>query len=122
VANFVRAVQSRKGSDLRADALQGHLSAACCHMANVSHRLGTQSTPEAILERTGCNGQLTDAFQRRREHLRENGVDLRNTRGVLGPWVSLDPKTERFVGEFAEGANALATRTYRQPFAVPPLA
>ena len=122
MANFVRAVQSRKGSDLRADALQGHLSAACCHMANVSHRLGTQSTPEAILERTGCNGQLTDAFQRRREHLRENGVDLRNTRGVLGPWVSLDPKTERFVGEFAEGANALATRTYRQPFAVPPLA
>jgi len=72
--------------------------------------------------RTDCNGQLTDAFQRRREHLRENGVDLRNTRGVLGPWVSLDPKTERFVGEFAEGANALATRTYRQPFAVPPLA
>jgi predicted dehydrogenase len=122
VANFVHAVQSRKSGDLRADALQGHLSAACCHMANVSHRLGTQSTPEAILERTRGNDQLTDAFQRCREHLRDNGVDLGNTRGVLGPWVSLDPKTERFVGEFSEGANALATRTYRQPFAVPPLA
>ena len=40
LSNFVAAVRSRKASDLAAEALQGHLSAACCHMANVSHRLG----------------------------------------------------------------------------------
>jgi len=122
VANFVHAVQSRKGGDLRADALQGHLSAACCHMANVSHRLGALSTPEAILERTQCNHDLNDTYQRCREHLRINGVDLSATRGVLGPWVSLDPATEQFVGEFADKANAVAMRTYREPFAVPHLA
>ena len=47
LSNFVAAVRSRKASDLAAEALQGHLSAACCHMANISHRLGKQSSPEA---------------------------------------------------------------------------
>src|SRR6202035_5326424 len=48
LSNFVAAVRSRKAGDLAAEALQGHLSAACCHMANISHRLGKQSSPEAI--------------------------------------------------------------------------
>jgi predicted dehydrogenase len=119
VANFIDAVRSRKAGDLRADALQGHLSAACAHMANVSHRIGALSSPEAILERTQSNHELTDAFQRCRQHLKANDVDLGVTRGVLGPWVTLDPEKEQFVGPFAEQANALAMRTYRKPFVVP---
>ena len=122
VANFVDAVRSRNAGDLRADALQGHLSAACTHMANVSHRIGALSSPEAILERIRSNHELTDAFQRCREHLQANGVDLGATRGVLGPWVTLDGEKEQFVGQFAEQANALAMRTYREPFVVPTLA
>src|SRR5438067_7163246 len=45
---FLAGVRSRKASDLAAEALAGHRSTACCHMANVSHRLGKQSSPEAI--------------------------------------------------------------------------
>ena len=41
---------------------------------------------------------------------------------MLGPWVNYDAKQERFVGEFADQANQLAQRTYREPFVVPKLA
>ena len=119
LSNFVSAVRSRKASDLAAEALQGHLSTACCHMANISHRLGKQSAPEAIGEAIQANRELSDAFERCREYLRENGVDLSATPAVLGPWVTFDPKLERFVDGFAKQANGLSHREYRQPFEVP---
>jgi predicted dehydrogenase len=121
LANFVAAVRSRKPGDLAAEALQGHLSAACFHMANISHRLGRQSPPEAIRSSIEGNGELTDAFERCREYLRENGVDLGATLATLGPWVTFDPKEEQFVREFAGEANKLARRSYREPFVVPEL-
>ena len=37
LANFMAAVRSRETSELAAEALVGHHSAACCHMANISH-------------------------------------------------------------------------------------
>ena len=37
--NFVGAVRSRKPEDVRGDILEGHLSSALCHLANVSYRL-----------------------------------------------------------------------------------
>ncbi len=38
VDNFLQAVKSRKHTDLNADIGEGHLSAALCHMANISYR------------------------------------------------------------------------------------
>ena len=37
--NFVKAVRSRRPEDVRGDILDGHLSSALCHLANVSYRL-----------------------------------------------------------------------------------
>jgi len=119
LSNFIAAVRSREASDLAAEALQGHLSAACCHMANISQRLGNQSPPEAIRATVEGNRELTDAFDRCREYLRENGVDLGATPATLGPWVTFDPKEERFVQDFADAANKLSRRQYREPFVVP---
>lgn len=119
MANFIAAVRSRKVADLHAEAVEGHLSAAGCHMANISHRLGKQTPPEAIQETIRANPALSDAFERCREYLRENGVDLGATPPVLGPWVSYDARQERFVGEFADRANELSRRAYRAPFVVP---
>ena len=118
---FLTAVRSRKTSDLAAEALEGHRSTACCHMANVSHRLGKQSSPEAIKAAMTGNSEMTDAFERCREYLRENGVDLDATAATLGPWVTFDEKQGRFVGDFAQGANELSRRDYRAPFVVPEL-
>src|SRR5258707_14878681 len=103
-------VRSRKASDLAAEALEGHRSTACCHMANVSPRLGKQSSPEAIRAAITGNAEMAAAFERCRAYLRENGVALDATSAPLGPWVSLDAKQGRFVGDFADAANELSRR------------
>ena len=118
-ANFIKAVRSRKVSDLNADVLDGHLSSALCHMGGISHRLGVQAGPEKIVERLGNSRGMTETFERFQEHLLVNGVDLQQTPRTLGPWLTMDPKTERFTGEFAQEANALCRREYRAPFVLP---
>ena len=90
-------------------------------MANVSYRLGKQSPPEAIQETVRANPEFLDAFERCREHLRANEVDLAATPAVLGPWLTYDAQQEQFVGGFARQANALSQRDYRAPFVVPKL-
>jgi hypothetical protein len=91
-------------------------------MANISHRLGQLRAPQEIQEIAKTNADISDAFERCRAYLRDNGVDLQTSQAVAGPWVTLDAEQERFVGEFAEGANKLARREYRKPFVVPELA
>jgi len=91
-------------------------------MANVSYRLGKQAQPEIIRKTIHGNGELSDAFDRCRDYLRENEVNLDATPAVLGPWVTFDPKKERFVNDFAEQANMLSQREYRKPFVVPKIA
>lgn len=121
VANFIVAVRSRKVEELNAEARVGQVSATCSHMANISHRLGRQAPPEAILATLGNNSELADAFTRCRDYLRANGVDLATSRAVIGPWVSFDAVQEQFTGAFADPANALCRRAYRAPFVVPTL-
>lgn len=122
VANFLAAVRSRNIGELHAEAQQGHLSAICSHMANASYRLGRQLPPQAILESLRAKPELADAFERCREHLQANGVALATAQATLGPWLTLDAAQERFVGEFADQANAVSQRTYRAPFVVPEIA
>jgi len=38
--NWINAVRSRRAEDLNADVLEGHLSAALCHLGNIAYRLG----------------------------------------------------------------------------------
>ena len=37
----------------------------------------------------------------------------------IGPMLTIDPKTEQFIGNDAEQANTLLKREYRAPFVVP---
>jgi predicted dehydrogenase len=122
LANFLAAVRSRKTADLHAEAQVGHVSATCCHLGNISYRLGRQAAPEAIMEQIRANAPLADACQRCGEHLRANGVDLTATPAAVGPCLTFDPQQEQFVGEFAAAANKLARRDDRPPFVVPQLA
>ena len=119
LGNFISAVRSRRPGDLQAAVLEGHVSTACCHIANISYRLGKRTPPGAVLEATHANSEISDAFERCRDYLRANHVDLSATPAVLGPWVHFDAEQERFVGDFAQDANALCRRAYREPFVVP---
>ena len=49
--NFRSAVMSRRVSDLNCDVLEGHLSAALCHLANISYRTGDKLLFDAARER-----------------------------------------------------------------------
>jgi hypothetical protein len=122
LTNFIAAVRSRKVNELAAEALEGYRSTACCHIANVSHRLGKQTPPDAIREAARANHELEDAFDRCNEYLRQNSVDLRSIQATLGPWVTFDATQQKFVHDFADKANQLSQREYRAPFVVPKIA
>jgi predicted dehydrogenase len=115
-ANFIKAVRSRKSSDLNAPILEGHLSSALCHTGNLSYRLGKKNDPEAIREKIKADKESADSFDRMVEHLGRNGVDLKKDQLALGEVLKMDPKKEKFIGN-AE-ADKLLTREYRKPFEV----
>ena len=117
--NFLNCVRSRKREEQHADILEGHLSSALCHMGNISHRLGAEAARDKIVERIHDADGMTECFERMQEHLLVNGVDVRQTPRILGPWLTLDPKTETFTGDLASQANALLRRDYREPFVLP---
>jgi predicted dehydrogenase len=116
-ANLVKAIRSRKVSDLHADILEGHLSSALCHTGNISYRLGRKQSPDEIREAIKADSSALEAVGRMQEHLAANGVDLAKTPLTLGPVLKMNPETERFIGN-AE-ADKLLTRDYRKPFVVP---
>ena len=120
--NFLSAVRSRRTSDLRAPLIEGHLSSTLVHMANISYRLGTPQSADAARETIQDQGSEAIAvFDGFREHLKANGVDFAKTQVVVGPWLEMDPVTERFVGssDLVAKANELARGQYREPFLVP---
>jgi predicted dehydrogenase len=98
-ANFIKAMRTRRHTDLNADILQGHLSSALCHTGNISYRLGKQT------------------LGRFEEHLKANLVDLDKTKATLGAFLRMNPQTERFIDN--DAANQLLTREYRAPYVVP---
>lgn len=116
-ANFIKAVRSRKMSDLNAPILQGHLSAGLCHQGNIAYRVGSKASPEAIREQIKDKPQVAEAFDRMCSHLQANGVDLAKTPASISSMIGFDPKAERFVDN--EKANALVKDNYRAPFVVP---
>ncbi len=113
--NFADAVKSRKREMLNSEVLDGHLSTALCHLANISYRLGA-SKPfgEAGKALTTAPGQ--EAGDRLVAHLKENGVETDKLEVRIGRPVAIDTKTEK-CGD--EEANKLLTREYRKPYVVP---
>ena len=52
-------------------------------------------------------------------NLKANGIDVASEMAVLGPWLTVNPETERFEGEFAEEANGLLDERYRKGHELP---
>jgi len=118
-ANFIAAMRNRRTGDLAADVREGHVSSALCHLANISHLTGRPASPAEIGKAAAGSDLLSESFERLLEHLKANEVDVGRTPLTLGLALALDVKTERFVGEGAEQANARLDRTYRSPFVMP---
>jgi len=119
MANFIKAMRSRKPEDNVAPVEGGHLSSALCHMANVSYRLGKETPQAQIAEKVKGDKEVMDSLDRMKQHLAANGMDLEKLAPVMGPALAMDPKAEKFTGALADEANKLATREYRKPYVVP---
>jgi predicted dehydrogenase len=121
IDNFLHAVRSRKGEELNAPILDGHLSAALCHLGNTSYRLGAAHTEGEALEKLKSlktNEHVKETLDRVISHLSDNSVRLgRTTEFHLGPQLQFDPKAEKYVDN--PEADTFLTREYRAPFVVP---
>lgn len=117
--SFLHTIRSRKPEDNNADVEVAHHSCSLIHTANISYRLGEKVKFDASTQKLGDNREVVQTFENLRDNLRVAGVKLEETTYQLGRTLQFDPKTERFIGEYAQEANALLTRDYRKPFVVP---
>ena len=117
--SFIRAMRSRKPADNNADAETAHYSAALCHLANISYRLGHRAGWDKATQTLDDNQQVKQTFMNLRSNLRTIGAIQDETNYTVGQKLAFDPQAERFTGEGAEAANPLLTRPYRAPFVVP---
>jgi len=118
--NFIEAVKSRDPKHLHAEILEGHLSCAHSHLANVSYYLGKPASVDQIRQTLAAlktHEDVADCLDRTLAHLAANKVDLAETPLALGPLLKIDPANETVVDDPA--ACALLTREYRSPFVVP---
>ncbi|MCK4959794.1 MAG: Gfo/Idh/MocA family oxidoreductase, partial [Planctomycetes bacterium] len=120
--NFIEGVRSRKISDLKADIEACHLSSSLSHMAEISYRLGNHGTVEEASETIAEYPAAVKAWESVQGNLAVNEVDLVKTPVCIGPWLQMDPATERFKQneEYGPGrwANELVKPQYRKPFVV----
>ena len=118
--NFVDAVRARDPKLLHAEVLEGHLSHAHSHLANISYYLGKPAAPEEIeqaLSPWKNREDVGDTLRRTLKHLAANDVDVKKTPLILGPALTIDSEYETIVGNAA--AAEMLTRHYRAPFVVP---
>jgi predicted dehydrogenase len=120
--NFLDAMRSRRESDLTGPLLQGHLSCALVHLANISYRTGRAMAPGDIRDQLAARSQLAEPYERFQRHLAANDVDLAKTPPTFGAPLTFDAATEKFAGENSAAANQLRSREYRAPWVVPALA
>src|SRR4030095_4566814 len=67
--SFLHAVRSRKVEDLNADVEHGHYSAALCHLANISYRLGEQVAFDHKARALSENSEVARTFENMRANL-----------------------------------------------------
>jgi len=116
--NFINCVRSRKREDLNAEILEGHLSSACCHLGNISYRLGQQVPYGQKAEVMGTAKETKESLEAIADNLKGAlNVDLAAAKWQMGPKLAFDPASEKFLDNAQ--ADALLTRPYRPPYVVP---
>ena len=118
--NFIAAVLSRRTDKLHAEILEGHLSSALCHTSNISYRIGELVSPAEVQERLdsiSSHENTQQTWERTREHLTANDVDVAKKRVRLGPWLKFDPDREAFAD--SPRADTYLARNDRPGFVVP---
>ncbi|MFM8572924.1 MAG: Gfo/Idh/MocA family protein [Pirellula sp.] len=118
-ANFIEAVWNRNRELLNAEVQVGHDSTGWCNYANICFQAGDHSDLRQKVESARNHPGWEELMQQMLEHLAAHGVDPNDQALRMSHWMQLDTKTGRFVGQYADQANALIKRQYRNGYAVP---
>jgi hypothetical protein len=95
------------------------MSALYCHLGNMSYRLG-EKVPADVGRKAMQNSPLaSEQLDAMIAHLAANDVDTSKPALTLGGVIQMDSETDKCIGPNAAEANALARRSYREPFALP---
>ena len=97
-----------------------HYSCVLGHLMNNSYRLGEEVPFNEKAGRFGDNKDAYEHFMRLHEITRDGcGVPEDEAKYTVGPWLTFDPKNERFVGDRSAEANVLLRDPNRKGFEVP---
>jgi predicted dehydrogenase len=119
MGNFIASIRAGKLVNPNLHVSHGHHAAALAHIANYSFRLGKQMSEGEVKERLAGDASAQETFEHFLKNLADNNVDVNADKIIVGPWLDLDPVTERFTGEFAAEANKLMDEEYAAGFELP---
>ena len=102
---------------LNTDVQVGHDSTGWCNLANIAFQTGKAFSKE---DAKGVQvPEWTALVEEMESHLKAHSLDISKADLKLSQMLTIDPKTQRFVGEGSEAANKFMKREYRAPFVVP---
>ena len=102
------------------NAQEAHYGCVLGHVMNNSYRLGTKAPFNAKAGRFGDNKEAHESFLRIHEMMLDGvGIPEDGAEYIVGPWLSFDPETEKFVGDHAKEANVLLKDSNNTGFEVP---
>jgi len=117
---FLAAIRANDPAMANGNASDAHNACVLGHVMNNSYRLGKQVPFNAKAGAFGDNTDALEHFLKLHELMRVGvGLPEEGNRYTVGPVLSFDPKTERFVGDHANEANALLKDPNRKGFEVP---
>ena len=119
-ANFIDAVRQHDRSILNSEVAQGNDSTGWCNLANVAYQAGSEFSRNQANE-VGLK-QWTSLIEEMDKHLNANNITMESDAIRLSPLMTLDEKTQRFVGDGADAGNKFLKRQYRKGYQVPELA
>jgi predicted dehydrogenase len=94
--NYVSAILSRQQSDLNCPVLDGHYSAALCHLGNISYRLGQEQAFPVRNKEVLEDMDLAEAFGRFEQHLADNSFSTKSpTAEPADQGPPYNPKTHK---------------------------
>jgi len=117
-ANFINAIRQGSNKSLACEIEIGHQSTVMSHLATIAYRSGKSAPLEQVRESFKDHEDAENTLTSILTQL--NGtVDFKAKPFNLGPKLTYDNKTERFVGEFSDQGNRFIKDVYRAPFIVP---
>jgi predicted dehydrogenase len=126
--SFVNACRAGDPRMVNAGMLEGHYSSGLGHLMNISYRLG-RNMPFSENVVAFNDSEVEEQFNWFHSVMRD-GVGL-GKKGLetnmvtdeyrVGPWLTFDSDSEKFIGEFASNANLLLRNPNRTGFEIPDL-